>query len=326
MKKKFILAAMAAVVLASCSEKAEIQPENTGEKVEMQIMISCGQTRAGEADVPLDEKVNNVQVFVFGSEGRLEAYETKSDVTTLTMGVFSGEKRVVAVVNAPELTGVMDFDTFCTMTSDLQDNSLENFVMVGEAFPNVGIGNTTVNINVTRLVSKVTLTKVTNSLAGVYGELPFKVVRAFLVNVVGDITYYSDEDSAYEPKLWYNERDFVETSEIAELSCHDYADFDTEAESKHFYCYPNPTATDSSAKGEWVDRFTRLVVQIELDEKEYYYPVNLRGMESNNVYQVELDVTRPGSLDPDLPYDPNSATVNVSVNPWGEIKIVEDQI
>ncbi len=327
MKRKFIVAAMAAAVLASCSEKVGYELETERKSVDLNVEISCTETKAVGVTEDVEKKVNSVQVFVFGEGNRLEASKRETGTSSVKMGIFSGRKTVVAVVNAPELSGISDLNALSTKVSDFKENSIGNFVMVGKETYDVGVEGATIPVKVKRLVSKVSLTKVVNKLSGTYGEMSFKVTRAFLVNVAGSYAYYSESSTVPEPTTWYHKRDYMEADGIRELAYGDYSSATVDASAiHHFYCYPNSTAKDSSVKGDWTSRYTRLVVEVELDEKPYYYPVNLKNMVSNYIYEVELTVTRPGSLDPDLPYNEESATVNVSVLPWEKTIKVEDKI
>ncbi len=324
MKCKFVLAAVAAVAFASCSEKAEMEPGT--ELVNVEIAVSCGMTKASGVTEEDESKINDVQVFVFSGDGKLEAYGKESG-GSVSLGIFNGKKTVYALVNAETLTGITDLATFTTKTSDLTQNRTDNFVMAGMTEFTVEQKNALIPISVKRLVSKVSLVKVENNLDAIYGDLTFKVLRSYLINVVGTSSYFSDVNVPAASLEWYNKMGFDENDGIGALTYDDYGSADMDpAVTYDYYCYPNPTAEDSSDEENWTARYTRLVVEIELGGKTYFYPVNLKGISRNNVYNVTLTVTRPGSLDPDFPYDEDAASVDVTVAPWDQTFDLKEEI
>ncbi len=317
MKCEFFVAAVAALALASCSGELVDEPGMQGELVDVEIAVSCGLTKAVGVTDDSEKKVNSLQVFVFGEGDKLEAYKAESSSNSLKMGIFSGKKNIYALVNADSLKGVSDYDTFISQVSDLKGNRTDNFVMSGKTNFDVGTKDVVIPIEVRRLVSKVSLVKVENRLAPVYEGLGFKVVKAYLINVVGSMPCFPGGKISDESVVWYHKRGYSEKDGISALAYDDYSNTNVAAAAVHdFYCYPNPTAADNSGKDGWTARYTRLVVEIELGGKIYFYPIKLPNLEQNTAYDVTLAVTRPGSSDPDVPYDPDAATVNVTVAEW----------
>ena len=68
MLKKMIFAAMAAVAVIGCNEKDVEMPDvQNGEKIQLTVNLPQAATKVTGA--PTDDKVNNVQIFVFDKNG-----------------------------------------------------------------------------------------------------------------------------------------------------------------------------------------------------------------------------------------------------------------
>lgn len=195
MKKQTISMVMAAIAITagavSCNKK-EAMPaaENAGEKTEMTVNVDCGQfTKAGIV-AENEKKVNNVQIFVFRKDGELDAYASSETSSGIKISCTTGDKDIVAIVNAPDLKSYSTKADLLTAKSLLADNSLENFVMTGEKTDQPISAEEVVTIEVKRLVARVAVNKITpNFTSPAYRDMEFKVVRIYAVNVVGDLCY-----------------------------------------------------------------------------------------------------------------------------------------
>ncbi len=328
MKCKFIFAAIAVTAFAACSKQIDEKVELTEGPVSLEIAVAGDATKA-TANTG-DDQVKTLQVFVFGEGHRLEAYKSDTGVKSLKLGVFSGSKIIHALVNAPAITGIFDYEDFYKTVSKLTDNSIGNFVM--EGWKNVTVGNTGLSetINVKRIAAKISLMKIENQLEGVYGASKLELSRVYLINVAADRTYSSFGNTCPVAEIWLNKQGFVEADGVKDLTC----DVMTEVELsksepyvvKHsFYCYPNQVVRDNSDP-EWSIRKTRLVIEVKIDGKLYYYPITINAHSQNTEYKVSLKITRPGSLNPDIPYNPESASVSVKVQDWDQGTAVDETI
>jgi hypothetical protein len=81
-------------------------------------------------------------------------------------------------------------------------------------------------------------------------------------------------------------------------------------------------------------KFTRLVIQADLNGTTYYYPININrvgfgysesndhmGIKRNTSYSVEVTITRPGSLDPDSTLEFGTLTADITVLDWKTIPV-----
>ena len=63
-------------------------------------------------------------------------------------------------------------------------------------------------------------------------------------------------------------------------------------------------------------KFTRVVIEGELNGITYYYPIAVPELERNNCYSLDITIKRPGSLDPDSDVEKGTLLATVSVLDW----------
>ena len=303
MMKKLIFAAVAAVAFAGCSEKdVELSDAQSGERVQLTVRLPEGTTKA--TGTPKDAQVNDVQVFIFDKNG---VYETSNagKGSSLTLTCTTGEKKIVALINAPVQNSVRNIDDLRARESDLKDCRLDNVVMAGE-ITKVLTASTSVTIPVERLAARVSIAQIKPDFELTqHRNLSFKVKAVYLVNVAGKRAYLS----ANTPSTWYNKGRYI--AETSPSFLYDEVSSDAIAEGgaykvEHFfYCYPNTTSTQ-----------TRLVVEAEVGGYIYYYPVTLDSVAPNTAYCYNLTITRLGSDSPDVPVSDSQVKVSVTVKDW----------
>ena len=198
MFQRMFYAAFAAIALVGCNEK-NIKPVEvpSGDKVQLTVNLPENLTKL--TGVPTDSKINDVQIFVFDRNG---LYETSShgNASTISLTCTTGEKHLVALVNAPLEESVSNLEDLRLRTSDLSSCSAGNLVMSGET-PVELTASTTVTMEVTRLAAKVALESVVTAFENeVHRNLPFEVKAVYLVNVAGDRSYLKEN----APTKWYN--------------------------------------------------------------------------------------------------------------------------
>ncbi len=327
MNLKMYFAAFAAAALTACSMGTIDEPVVEEKNVDLEITVFDGTTKAdgaGAADGAEkneDEfKVKSLQVFVYGAGGVLEKTASSSS-KTVNVNVTAGTKTFRAIVNADEITG----DPL-TQASSLEDNALDGFIMEGSAVKDITTSKD-VHIEVKRHAAKVTLESVTNNLTEAYKDLTFNVVRAYLINVPDKYGYFSTN---YLPAIdgWLNQKGY--TNDVPEFTLATVGETLETSEStsaEHvMYCYPNPTEGDSSA-ATWSARHTRLVVEVQLGNGLYYYPITLdKKIEPNAQYNVTLSVTKPGSASADQPYAESAAEVTIEVADWEDPESYDEVI
>ena len=321
MKFKILMAA-ALVMAAACNQlqTVEEEKENNGsdEKVTVTVNVGGGaSTRSTTIGSNDESAVENLQLFAFNSDGSIESYATGADLTQ-KLNVTKGTKNFVALVNCPDLSKIESRDKLMATVSLLENNSSGHFEMIGEEKGKVISAETSLNLTVKRIVSKVVIEKISADFSSPYlASLDFKVTGIFLTNVVASNTYALDNSNLQ----WVNQNK-PDASNPAKALNQDVVDnykltSATPYSTLHtFYCYPNPVTADSAA-ATWSERYTRLVVQTTLGGTTGYYSIPIPNIGSNKIYTIkELKVTKRGSAQPYENIETADATFTIEVSNW----------
>lgn len=304
MKKMLSFLTLAAILTGamSCNKNAvtpEVkQPEGLmNGSLTITIGMDDEATKAALSEMK-DYQINQVQVFVFDANNRLETdrfVDGLSEDTSysLTINTKTGEKTVYALVNQPRKnftpgSAGKTLTDFEAELSDLSENNNTNLAMSGKNTISVTDVNNngtigapqTMNIYVKRLAARVQLDAVKvdfrdNSLK----DASFTVQEIYLKNVVGKSpigvqgltgtakaavlpSVLPDEQHAATAN-WYNKM----TKEAGSPLCIDdvYSQNCTvagaaTAQNRVLYAYPNKTVGDSNA-ATFSQRHTRLVIK-----------------------------------------------------------------
>ena len=317
-RTKVLCMGAAMSVFAGCTKENVDSQYVSGETVPVSISVS-GPIVTRATDTDGEDSVSSLQVFIFRPDGVLEAY-SKTIGNTAKADCTVGSKDIIAVVNAPEIPGVKTKSALESKVSYLKDNAPKSFVMYGSKSETVSSASGTVTIPVTRLVSRISIKKITNRLElSQYESSKFLVKKIYIVNAAGDRLY----TGSYAPTLWHNRGkcesqgdlpSLLSSGELGDVTIQHGKSYETP---HYFYCYPNPTEEDSSSSAS--PAYTRLVVEVSIDGKIYYYPVSIKGVQSNYTYNIsELIITRLGSESPDIPVSYHEASFTVDVAEWKE--------
>jgi hypothetical protein len=303
MIKKLFFAALAAIAFTGCSEKeVELSEVQGGDEVQLTVRLPEVTTKA--TGTPKDATVNDVQIYIFDKNG---VYETSDEGrgSSLTLTCTTGEKKIVALVNAPLQNNVRNIEDIRAREADLRDCALDNIVMAGEV-TQVLTASTTVTMPVERLAARVSIGMIKPEFElNQHKNLGFKVKSVYLINAASKRAYLSTNT----PASWYNQGRYIaETSPTFlydDVSSDPIAQGDAYTTEHFFYCYPNATATP-----------TRLVVEAEVGGYTYYYPITLTDIAPNTAYCYNLTITRLGSESPDVPVSDCEVKVSVTVKDW----------
>ena len=210
MKKTFLIMAAVASMVCSCDKDGDCVPcqkEEEQQTAALRVSLNLEgdpQTRATNyvTAQPYETAVNDVQILVFDSKGALATYlDADTRTSGITINTIHGEKTVYAVVNGPDLSGVTTQEALEHTAVDLGANittASKGFVMVGSSTCNVSGSTAAVSIAVKRLVARVALQKITNSLPASYGSLT--VNNVMLINVAGN----QNLECTASISTWYN--------------------------------------------------------------------------------------------------------------------------
>ena len=316
MKKSFFV--LAALAFCACSKSVEnYSSEKDGEVVELNFSVPVKATKA--SGNVAEDAVERLQVFVFGKDGQVQSSGI-SEENSLKLTCTTGEKQIAAVVNASPLSGVNTLEQLQTKMSDFGDNTLGGFVMSGLK-PETLTASGSVTVPVSRLVSKVKLSSVTNSfLLSQHQAMDFRLVSVFLTNAPEQTGYFYASQSNQMINDGVSDIDDI-IADSGDLLYDELGDVavamgKTTEVDNFLYCYPNMKSVAGKP--------AYLVVQTRLGNGIYYYSVELPKMESNKCYSVSLTVTMPGSLTPDVPVKKEDAVFSVSVTDWaGNVDVDE---
>lgn len=343
MKKtvSFILAGVAIAFSACSKQEATTEEAAAYGTISVSVAPQDGvQTKAVTAYTTAqtyETQVNNVQVFVFGADGKINFYKNLGTQLSGAVSTTSGTKTVYAVVNGPDLSGISTVSALEATAVDLSANSTtasKGFVMAGKGSCTVSTGTVNCAVAVSRLAARVALKSVVNKLPESYGAL--KVERVFLSNVVGN----QNLGGTASASTWYNKEGRKDESPLVQshiidgstytASCPDLT-FRTAGSTVAnggtfepstpflFYGYANSsTAAPNGFSASFSPQRSVLVVAATIEGKLYYYPVVLDNstIERNTTYTVALTITSLGSDDPNKPVDKGSADITVSVDGW----------
>ena len=351
MKKTLFIMAAIASMACSCDKNSDCEPcQEADTKATLNVSLDFEdepQTRATSyvTAQTYETKVNDVQVLVFDSTGALNAYvDADTKTSGISISTTAGSKTVWAVVNGPNLSSITTLSALQSTAVDLGANSTTEttgFVMAGSTTCTVGSSAATASIAVKRLVARVALQKINNSLPGSYGALTVNNVT--LINVAGN----QNLAGSASVSTWYNKMGRKDgataTGQIIDgstfVASHPTLTFKsvgsavanggslTPTTPYLFYCYPNSTTTDATGwSSSFTARKTRLVVAATIGGTKYYYPVVIDTPARNTAYTVELTITGLGSTDPDKPVQKGSITASVTVEGWASGAVYNETI
>ena len=340
-KITFISLAAAAMTLAASCDNSAIAPIAGEGSMQINFNIPAS-TRA--AAVGHEADLKSVQMLIFDSDGSLYKYHSFSNAEITAKSatvekVMTGSYSVYVVANGPMPNGVTSLTALKSTDIPLEqyNNTEEGFVMEGHnESVTVNSGETaSPSITISRYVSRVTLSSVTNGLAAAYGELTVKDV--FLCNVVNTQNLGANKSAGNTAENWFNKEGRKDestrnTSHIIDGSTYtasaagltyskagsNISNGSTYSAGMRFYAYPNPsTAKPDGFHASFAAQRTVLTIAASFKGKTYYYPVVLSNTPARNTtYDVKVTITGAGSDDPVKPVDNGSLKAEITVQQW----------
>lgn len=339
-------AALFAAALTSCEKPAAPAPlpddsaptENVIPSGSLYVTLGNeGATKSALSGLD-EKKVRSLQVFVFNASTGKKETDKFVTASSLTITSPVGNKHLWAVVNHERFADITTESALKETVCDLSDNYTSAggicLVMAGEKDVTVTQENISVEVNVTRLVSRIVLRKVTRAFADTYlKDCTFTIKDIYLKNVAGDTNFSLDKNgnewNIKDPSVWYNRMRDENTSAVTPLICdHNLGIACEEGTAKDidrvWYACPNPTSGDSNA-ADWSARHTRLVVHAEVTGYgnsgaiQSYYTFTLPVLKRNSSYEISgITFTMLGKSndDDDTVTDTGIASITLSVKDW----------
>ena len=283
-----------------------------GEKVSVEFVIGGAPTRAAGAD-PLEGAVDHWALYLFrASDGSREVCEVSSSSAPITKDVFNDvEYNIYAVANYPSSflpASVTSESVLLGTASSLSDGGAY-FVMFGSAPQTVLGSDQEKSIWVSRLACRLGVERVTVNMEDpYYASKPFVLKGIWASNVYIRSTLGADHPASTvlssAAGAWLNRMGQPGSGADTGIN-RTIAQGGSYTTAHYFYTYPDtiPAASDSRSE-TWSPRCTRIVINASIGGTDYYYAVTVPAMERNNSYVIaDATITRPGSLDPEVPSD-----------------------
>ena len=333
MEAKPTVLLLSVLLLAGCLQAA---PPGDG-TVEVIFSIQGEETRV--TGTTGEQAIDNWTLLLYKDDKLVEAGASNSGAA-IKKKLVTGDYTAFAVVNPPTSFRADSYPRLGTLTeaeSTLRDNAPGRLVMTGSRTITVPVpdGNTQ-RIGVDRMVCKAGIRKISVLFTDpVLSGRTFRLKAIYLTNCYGKSRYGSDwnaSDILSDPFYWYNRMGFQTDSAVDGI----LADMDIDAiltadspymQEHAFYFYPNPLPETLDSRSEtWSRRHTRLVIEAQIGERTYYYPVTLPASHRNRTYFIEEAVIRDlGSLDPELE-QPGTVdiTFSTSTDDWSPVYSVTE--
>ena len=322
MKAKITALLGGLLILGGCHRAVQPDPE----RVEVVFSVLGETTRgtgtAGEAAV-------DDWALLLYRDGRLTETGTSYSGSAIRKTLLEGEYTAIAVVNPPTDFDPAEFsdpDALAEAVSHLSDNAPGRLVMAGSRTVTVPVPEERVQrIDVDRLVCKAEIQKISVQFDNPdLAARPFRLKGIYLTNCYGISRYGSDwgvEEVLSDAAVWYNRMGFQAAAGVDGLLAETGLDIPVSAGGPHtqehvFYFYPNPWSPILDTRsGNWGRRMTRLVLEAQIGEQTYYYPITLPASQRNRTYRIEEAVIRKlGSLDPEQDV-PGAIDITFSASP-----------
>ena len=310
------------LILGGCHRAAPPGPGS----VEVVFSVLGETTRATGTD---GEAAVDSWTLLLYRDGRLAEAGASSSGSPIRKTLPAGDYTAYAVVNPPASFDPAGFPApgaLAGAESALGDNAPGRLVMAGRRTVTVPVPDGSVQrIGVDRLVCKAGIRKVSVQFENPdLAARPFRLRGIYLTNCYGKSRYGSDwtaDDILSTTSVWYNRMGFHSETGVDGLLAETGLDIPVTADRPHtqehvFYFYPNPLpASADTRSGTWSRRKTRLVLEAQIGERTYYYPVTLPESQRNRTYLIEEAVIRKlGSLDPEKD-EPGAIDITFSTSP-----------
>ena len=337
--KKMLLAMFAAVMFCSCSKENPVEAVEPLQEsvvyINLKNNLISKATGAGHGVQEDDNTINTLEIFIFrvnegmADNGVLDGYrkftaQELGDLTSLEVQTTTGKKMIYAVANAHRTNwqGINTRELFEQQTALLANDNLKDFIMVGGKEAELGLAST-VAFTIQRIVARVQVVSLKTAFAGgPYDGMTLKGVKAYLTNVQGEKYIFNGEGNNLTV---LNSKKYIEADAAGctmDGMLYDNVGIDLSdsgyTTGHSFYCFPNNISQESEGY-----KFTRVVIEGQLNGITYYYPVAVPELERNNCYSLDITIKRPGSLDPDSDVEKGTLLATVSVLDWD---IADDNI
>ena len=303
--------------LVSAVETGTTPPAATG-TVNISLGGPFAATRVANPAGSVETICNRWALWIFDGDGDSVVYGTGHSGESIRKTVLVGSYTVVALVNYPESLVPASIQKKTDITgwvTSLSDNAASSMLMYGEVPVDLEKDRTvTRTVDVRRLVSKVGVKKVSVAFENPYLAAKTTILEAIYLTNVYRTSRLGADYTATELRsaeaAWYNVMGWREAGEavpamdalVGETAIRATLTTSAPHTTPHyFYAYPNAWAAgDDTHDATWSRRSTRMVLQVAVGDKTYYYQVQIPAMGRNRVYVAEeIILKKLGSMDPE---------------------------
>ncbi len=326
-RNSYLLFLLAAAALACGKEEAALPPDKPEAAQALSaatgtVNIGLGSpflpTRMASPSPGVESTCRRWAFWIFDPSGDSVAYGTGETGESVRRTLLVGDYTVVAVANYPESLvpeNVTEKAGLESRVIQLSDNAAGAMVMYGEAPLEMEQDRTvSCSVDVRRLVAKVGVKKVSVAFENPYLAAKTTVLEAiYLTNLYRTSRLgrdYTGAELLSGEALWYNvmgwraPEDAVPEMDALVGDTAIQATLSPEmphTTAHYFYACPNATPEgDDTHEASWSKRSTRLVLQVAVGGKTYYYQIQVPAMGRNRVYVAdEVILKKLGSMDPE---------------------------
>lgn len=293
------------MTICSCNKEFVEPGSNPVEFHDLTVSLDNYQIIESKAE----DTISTPYIIAYSGGNMVDYIKAPSGTLRLPTGTYT----ILALVGKDDLDiNSMTLNQLYLFNLDLGiDETDKNFTML-KVQGNVKVPTTSnVSLSVRRGVSKIVVKNIHRDFHNsVDKKKKLKLVSGYMINVARTLEIRNIIFPRNIPKTFYNDMQY--RGECDELLYHRIGSVPIAQSGKFgmdavFYVYPNT--------GE---KKTKFILETEVDNKKYYYPVEFPTLRSNTVYTVnDLFLTKLGIFDPDGPWvENNSVSFTVTVTPW----------
>lgn len=351
--KRIALLLFSTLIFAASCEKDQTknscsEAEQTKEPALVSINICTPATKASGSEhgnSTSDPKINSLDILIFnyayGAEhGLIEVYkhlsgDQLSNLSKIEIMSTVGHKKLFVIGNSHAsntLKSITKFSELQAIESSLLKENTGDFCMMYTAERDFTT-YTSIAANLTRFVARVKLSSLkTNFTGGPFEGMSLNNVKLYLLNAHSTKLLHNGEDPT-NGTIFNSKQLSISDYQNSGIESFLYEAIDEpltpsgEITSRYFYCYENLINTETAS-----NRYTRLVIEGELNGTTYYYPINInrelfgyvytnghRGVKRNASYSINCVISGVGSNNPDKIIENKTITISISVTDWEEI-------
>lgn len=271
-------------------------------------------------------------IFVFNDDRltRLDSYQRMGMDRDCLDAVTTGGPKIICVVansgrDRYDWTGIDSYNALCKVRSDLRNEDPDAPVLSGVGYER---GSGKCSIVLEPLLAKVVLRSLRCDFSGkAYEGASLDNARVYLTNV--NSAFRIMERSGASVTEMINTAG-LNAADMASLRIPGLLSADLPRKiggirqecNVALWCYPNNCEEESLGS-----RFTRLVIEGEIEGRRYWWPVNINrgdhgtirgeaGVSRNCEYNLDICLTSLGSDGPDKPVSKSQVSVECNISDW----------